>query len=267
MSKVKRRINSTGRKRIHRESVDIRMLQNDPGKPLRASAQLDLSEHEFPHDALVSLEAYHRSSGMRFDCGTVGQPQISDVLVLDEVDHTGSVLFRVKVVENGVERGRILGSAEKIQPLSEDENKDRRSLFPVLYRSIGEQIWKVEINPGDRPKLILNSDIPGIAYKLKNDAFLHGMLFPAAFRIVIEALAASLNDDDGDDDDEQPTWQSEWMKFCNEGLSITDTPSATDAEERQQWIEYAVERFCAEYGLMKAIRQLEARKAEEMEIT
>jgi hypothetical protein len=179
------------------------------------------------------------------------------VLILDEVDQSGSVLFRVKVIDAREECGRILGSAERIQPSSEDEDKDRRSLFPVLYRSLGEQLWKVEINPGDRPKLILNREIPGIQHRLRTDAFLQGMLFPAAFRIVLEALAAGLHDDDADDDSEHPAWQTEWLEFCKAGLGINNPPPVSDSDERLRWVDYAVERFCSEYGFMKAIKKLE----------
>lgn len=262
MTTAKRRINSTGRKRIRHESVDIRMIQSDPGQPLRASAALDLGEHKFPPDALLSIEAYNRYSGMRFDCATIGQPAIPDVLVLSEVDLSGSVLFRVKVIEGQQERGRILGSAERIQPLSENEDKDRRSLFPVMYRSLGEQIWKVEINPDDRPKLIINREIPGIQHRMKHDVFLHGMLFPAAFRIVMEALAESFQDE-SDEDDEQPGWQTEWLKFCQENLSVNETPPSKDADARHQWVEYAVDRFCAAHGFMNVIRKMEIKKLEE----
>ena len=163
--KSKRRINSTGRKRITRENIDIRMIPAAPGEILRASAAVDLSSYQFPPDALLAIEAYHRSSGMRFDCGTVGSQNIPPILLLDQVDQSGSVLFRVKVTDSGSERGRLLGSAERIQPLSEDEDKNRRALFPVLYRSLGEQVWKVEINSGDRPKLVLNRDVPGLPHR------------------------------------------------------------------------------------------------------
>src|SRR6185437_3163077 len=105
------------------------MLESAVGQPLRAEAKLDLAAYRFPAGALLSIEAYHRSSGMRFDCGTVGNPSIPQSLLLDRVDQSGTVLFRVKVTDNTENVGQLLGSAERIQPLSEDEDKDRRSLF------------------------------------------------------------------------------------------------------------------------------------------
>jgi len=254
--KTKRRINSTGRKRINRENIEIRMLEPAAGQPLRAEAKLDLSTYRFPDDALLSIEAYHRSSGMRFDCGTVGSPNIPQSLVLDRVDQSGPVLFRVKVTDSAENLGQLLGSAERIQPLSEDEDKDRRSLFPVLYRSLGQQVWKVEINPGDRPKLVINRDIPGIQHRLKNDSFMRGMLFPAAFRIVMEALASAAGDHDEDDESEGQPWQADWLKFCGERLGIADQVPQ-DPEDRPGWIEDAVDQFANEYSFVKEIRKQE----------
>lgn len=253
--KAKRRINSTGRKRINRENIEIRMIESAAGHPLRAEASLDLSQYRFPPAALLSIEAYHRSSGMRFDCGTVGNQNIPPVLVLDQVEQTGSVLFRVKVTDAEGEVGRLLGSAERIQPLSEDEDKHRRALFPVLYRSLGDQVWKVEINPDDRPKLILNRDVPDIRHRLKADPFMKGMLFPPAFRIVAEALAREPDDDD-EEDAESPTWQAEWLKFCQERLGIAE-PLPSSVEDRHRWVEDAVDRFATEYGFVKDIRKQE----------
>jgi hypothetical protein len=250
MTSAKRRINSTGRKRIRREDVNIRMLDSAPGEPLRAKASINLDAHEFPSASIISLEAYHRSSGMRFDFGTVGAQTIPDVLVLDEVDRSGTVLFRIKVVEAEGDRGRILGSAERIPPTSEDAEQNRRSLFPVVYRSLDEEVWKVDIDYGGRPTLILNREIPGIGHRLKEDPFLQGFLFPAAFRIVMEAIAR----DQDEDDDDEPGWRTEWLQFCRDSLGIHDVPPASDAEE---WIDHAVSRFCNEYGFMKRIRKME----------
>lgn len=254
--KSKRRINSTGRKRIRHEHIEIQMLPSRADESLRASAKIDLSSYRFPAEALLAIEAYHRSSGMRFDCGTVGEQRIPKLLLLDQVDQGGSILFRVKVTDNEGHRGLLLGSAERIQPLAENEDKDRRALFPVLYRSLGEQVWKVEINSGDRPKLILNRDVLGLQHRLENDAFMKGMLFPPAFRIVLAALASATRDDDNDDEQESPAWQAEWLKFCQETLGIASAPPI-DFEEREKWVEEAVEKFSSEYGFVKEMRKQE----------
>jgi len=136
------------------------MLVSESGKSLEAKASLDLADYGFDQNASVVIEAYHRSSGQRFDCGAIGALNVPPLLDLDEVDHSGSVLFRVKVIDNEATPGMLLGSAERIRPRSEDGQNGRKSLFPVLFRDLGHEVWKVEINPDDSPKLILNNALP-----------------------------------------------------------------------------------------------------------
>ena len=252
MSSAKRRINSTGRKRITRDCVDIRMIDAVAGEPLRATAALKLGDLGFPVTADVAIEAYHRSSGMRFDCGTVGALTIPAVLVLDQVDRSGSVLFRVKVIDNDNDPGKLLGSAERIQPGSREDADGRRSLFPILWRDIGPEVWKVEIVEGDRPKLILNLGMPGFGPRLQEDPLLQGLLLPAALRKVLERLVE--NPEDGDD--EEPGWKAEWLQYCAAELGAADEPTKLDSEGRADWVEDAVRIFCLNGAFMKRIRQM-----------
>lgn len=253
MSTTKRRINFTNRKRIRREEIDVRLLETRPGEPVRVKASVSLESYGFPPSAAIAFEAYHRSTGMRFDCGTVGEPSIPDVFVLDELDQRGNLLFRIKVIDRDRDNGRILGSAERISPSSEDDDENRRSLFPVVYGSLGEEVWKVDVEYGERPVLVFNREIPGIKHRLKTDTLLQGLVFPAAFRVVLEALVR--DDDEGDDEEEG--WRSEWLQFCRERLGIDDEPPRKASQEQKEWIDDTVQRFCHEYGFMKGIRKLE----------
>lgn len=241
MTGAKRRINSTGRKRINRDRIEIRMLDVQPGQPLRATANLDLHGEALPADARVVIDAYHRSSGMRFDCGTVGDLQIPDVLSLDEVDRDGSPLFRLKVVDTGENEGRILASAERIQPKSDEVEDGKRSLFPISYRDLQADTWKVEIEQGDRPRLIINTRLPGFSYKLAESPLLQGLILPAALRFVLQELV--LASETGEDEDEG-NWKDEWLEYCSEQLGATNDPrELNDESEKADWIDDAVRRF------------------------
>ena len=114
-------------------------------------------------------------------------------------------------------------------------------------------MWKVDVTYEERPALVLNREIPGIRHRLKTDALLQGLLFPAAFRTVLDALAR--DDDEGDDEEEG--WRAEWLQYCRERLGIDDEPPRKASQEQTDWIDYAVQRFCQEYGFMKGIRKLE----------
>jgi hypothetical protein len=253
MSTTRRRINSTGRKRIKREQVDIRLLESEAGQPLRAKASLDLSSQNFPGNAAVSIEAYHRASGMRFDCGTIEDLKIPPVLVLNEVDRSGGVLFRVKVVDLELHPGRVLGSAERLSPTGDEDTDGRKSLFPVQFADLGPEVWKVEIEPGDKPRLLLNREIPGISQKLESDALFQGLVLPTALRLVVEALVR----EPAEDDDDEPGWKTDWREFCHASLGMTDDPEGLSAEDQHEWVDRAVRSFCNLYGFMDSIRQME----------
>jgi len=252
---MKRRINSTGRKRINREDIKISMLEVAPGKPLRANAELELEDYGFPPDAHVAIEAYHRASGQRFNCNTVGSLSIPSTLVLDEVDHSGTVLFRVKVVNNEEPLGQLLGSAERIQPKSELDNEGKKSLFPVLHRDIGAEIWKVELAPDHGPNLILNNRLPDFRHRLQYDPILQGLMLPAALRIVLEVL---VKDSDGIIDDEED-WKTDWKEFCKSGLGIHEGPPGlgSEEEEKAEWIDSVVKKFSAKHRFLKNIQNLQ----------
>ncbi|WP_223478071.1 hypothetical protein [Oricola indica] len=254
MSTAKRRLNYTGRKRIKRENIDIRMVENAGSGPLRAKAELNLEGLGFPADARVVIEAYHRSSGMRFDCGTVGDLQIPPVLTMDEVDHSGSVLFRVKVIDEESDTGKILGSAERVQPRSDESEDGRKSIFPVLFREIGEQTWYVDFaDPSAPPTLILNRRIPGISQALQDNPLLQGFLLPAALRFVLERLVRQ--EDAGEDDEDESGWKAEWLEFCSDTLGLPGDPMTKDREGREEWVDNAITAFCEDMGFLKNIKR------------
>ena len=249
---MKRRINSTGRKKILLSNIKIEMLDATPGDPLEAKVDLDLGTYEFPPDARVVVEAYHRSSSQRFELGTIGDPKVPSVLVLDQVDHSGTVLFRVKVVDQSNHRGLLLGSAERVHPRSEGDETGRQSLFPVHYRDLVDEIWRVEFLPDARPTLILNNRWPEMQHRLRTDPVIRAFLLPAAFRLVMEKLAL-----DPDEEDENETdWRRDWKEFCKTELGIRDALPGLGAEqeEKEDWVDRVVSRFCEKHKFLKLLQ-------------
>lgn len=253
MAGAKKRINSTGRKRITRESIDIRLLETAPGQPLQAKASLDIAALGFPGSATVAIEAYHRSSGMRFDCGTVDTLAIPN-MVLDQIDQGGNILFRVKIVDNDNELGKLLGSAERIQPRSDDADEGRRSLFPVQYRDLGAEVWKVDIVHGAKPSLIINSRITGFSHRLQENPLVQGLLLPAALRIVLQRITDG--SDTGDEDENEAGWVGDWLKYCRAEFGAED-PTGFEEEQKHEWVEDIVRQFCDQKSFIKRIAKME----------
>lgn len=253
MAGAKKRINSTGRKRINRESIDIRLLTAVPGQPLQAKASLDIAALGFPGSATVAIEAYHRSSGMRFDCGTIDALAIP-VMVLDQIDQGGNILFRVKVVDNDNEQGKLLGSAERIQPRSDDADEGQRPLLPVQYRDLGAEVWKVDIVHGGRPTLIINSRMTGFSHRLQDNPLVQGLLLPAVFRIILERITSG--SDTGDEDEDESGWVDDWLKYCKAEFGADD-PDDLDPERKHDWVEDLIKKFCDKKSFIKRIAAME----------
>lgn len=249
MAAVKRRINSTGRKRVGREYVAVAMLPPEPGSPPTAKATIRLEELSYPGTAAVVLEAYQRSSAMRFKCGTFAEPDVAEQFVLDDLDPAIPVLFRLKIVDREEHPGRLLGSAERIRPLGEESPDRRRSLFPIERRELHSEVWKVEIDAAG-PVLVLNYNIPGLTARIQKDPLINGILLPAALRIVLERLAS----DPGEDVDAE-VWKTLWFKFLREDLSYPDDPAELDNDEdRASWIDGGVRAFCKAQSFVGKIK-------------
>lgn len=248
MASVKRRINSTGRRRIGQQHVVITMLPVAPGEPAAASAELRLDGLDLPAGAGLVLEAYQRSAAMRFVCGTVAAPEVPERLQLDDLDPSSPVLFRLKVVDRDDHPGLVLGSAERIRPDGDEAPDRRRSLFPIERRELHSEVWKVDIGEAG-PVLLLNFNVPGLTARIQKDPLVSGLLLPAALRVVLDNLSR-----DPAEDEETEPWKSQWYRFLREDLSYPDdVPDSSDDEERDIWVDGAVRAFCKQNGFVDRI--------------
>jgi hypothetical protein len=253
MSSAKRRINSTGRKKISQDKIDLRILSVAPGEPLKAKIGIDLESLDVPASAAVSVEAYHRSTAMRFDCGTVGAKKIPEILCLNELDQAGGVLFRIKIVDREDKPGKILASADRVRPSIEGEELGRKSIFPVEYRDLGQEVWRVDINDDAGPSLLLNSKIPTLMHRIHENPLIAGALLPAAFRIVLLHIA----DNPSEDDEDGAGWKADWRRFWSEGLGVEDDPEdLEDDDARDLWVDDVVRRYCETKAFVEKARQM-----------
>ena len=139
---MKRRINSTGRKSISRDLISIRVVEPSlPTLPPSFTADLSkLSDLGLAEEARVYVEPYvTRSSAlMRFDFGPLGGLSEPPDTSLSELDAGGRILFRVKVVDQSGEVGKILASATALRPIDEKRDEDdRRATLPVASDDLG----------------------------------------------------------------------------------------------------------------------------------
>ncbi|MBU2550905.1 MAG: hypothetical protein KKB20_21015 [Proteobacteria bacterium] len=238
-----RTFNYTGRKRIPRTRVVVR-LQDGPGGPPRFDASIDLTGLGLPAEARVFVEAYRRYLFQRFDFGSVGRLVPPEDRNLIDMPPRSLVMFRAKVVSLD-EAGRILAAADRIIPRrSENEPTDKLSLLPVDFMDLGDLVWRLDLE-GDWPSLQLNNRLEGIRETARSDDYFLSLIYPEVVRQILNRILIvdDYTDPEGDPDD----WQSQWLRFARGLMQDKRLPpsgfSEPDLQEKLGWIERAVEAF------------------------
>lgn len=203
------RINSTGRKRILREHIRIQLKEAAAGQAPTFTADIQLPENlELDPSAKVYVEPYVKTSSMRFDFGTVGEISPPPHCVLSEIDIGAAVLFRVKIVDETNEVGRILASANGIRPEEDIDGDDRRPLLPLRSADLGEEIWKLDIDRDAGPALVVNNRVPDLLETVKRDVGLQGVIYPEVVRRLVHEICRPLNLYTEDED-----WVKDWRAW------------------------------------------------------
>jgi len=237
MTSVQRRLNSTGRLRITRNRVDIALEQHpDLNVIPTARATLRLDGLEVPGNARVAIEAYYRTSSVRFECGTVRSLSVPERMVLSEIDRGGAVRFRVLIIAaDGT--GRILAAADGLRPSTPGDGADRQALLPMRESDIGNELWKIEVDYRTGPVLIVNNRISGLATQVRTLPLLQGLILPHAFRAILQNL------NPGGESDDDDLWGDNWRRFLTELGVASEADDPDDPDTVDEWVESAVRAF------------------------
>jgi len=237
MVSVQRRLNSTGRKRITKDKVSIELTPPlDAFSFPSAVGKITLSGLDLDANARVVLEAYFRSSSMRFPCGIVGDISVPSPMTLTEIDRGGAIQFRLLVIAAD-NSGKILASAEGLRPLQKSDSPDRQPLLPLRETDIGEELWRIDLDDRNGPWLVVNSRVPSLASRLRSETIVQGLILPHALREVLRGLPSE-GEDESDND-----WGDNWRKFLEQLDVPVEPEDPADEESRHEWIEEAVEKF------------------------
>ena len=235
-----RKLNFTDRAKINRAAVQIALRRGEDGI-LAFDPRVTLDALRAPASARVYIEAYYRSSYMRFDCGTVARFSPPADRRLTDIDSDNVVRFRLKVVDNSAGEHRIVAVAEDIT-VAEKEDATRRSLLPVNFCDLGDQVWRVSFE-ANGPVLDLNRSIRNIEVLAKSDARFFALVNPAAVREILTKILLVDRYESAEDGEE---WWSLWLRW---GSELTDDAVPEDEDERQAWIEEVVAAFCGRHAV------------------
>jgi len=235
---MQKTINHTGRRRIELSEIRIN-LENTPDGVPEFSAEFSLNKKGLPEEAKVYIEAYYKNTLQRFSFGRVGRITAPESTRLDQIDLSGSVLFRALIVDEREHVGRLIAKAEGLRPEGEIEEDNRASLLTVRSRPLGQVTWRIDFETGGKPQLCINSRIPNAVGQIKTNPMFQSLVLPAALR---QVLLHYLWDDDEDHDE-----ADDWIRFA-ENLAM-ERPNEKDPLALTNWVEDVVEIFSKRFEL------------------
>ena len=253
MPAMLRKLNFTERVKIPRANVRVTLRRDDAGT-LVFDPQLSLDGIDLVPSARVFIEAWYRTSFMRFDCGSVEAFVPPDDRRLTDIDRTSLVRFRVKIVDNRNDEHRVIAVADDLLVSEEaPQAAGRMPLLPVNFsESLGQQSWRIVFEPTG-PLLELNSRIDNVNDVAKRDPAFFALVYPAAVRMVLTQI---LLVDAHDAHEEGDEWWNLWLRWASR---FSSAPLPHDTDEAAFWIEDVVAAFCNEQA---AIDRWRATRAE-----
>lgn len=239
-----RRLNYTGRIKIHR--TDVSLATREEAGTLCFDANLRLRDYELPAEALVFVEAYRQTTWMRFPFGTVAnlQPPPPEKRLLTEFDSADEIRFRVKVTQAHDEH-ILLAAADRIPLAKPEDDSDSESLLEVRSAELGDELWCVDLD--DEPRLLVNKSAAPDWRQLARSPVFFALVYPAVLRQVLTNVLTSGHRDTDDETD----WRSKWLRFASllPGMDPQPPEKQEGMEAALRWAEDAVAAFARKLGL------------------
>ena len=241
---MKRRFNYTKRQKIPRSQISLAWIEPDePSGPISFQGAIDSAlDPPLPPEAAIHIEAYNGPLTMRFYCGTVAAPEIPEDNQLTNFPPGIRPNFRVKVTLPDDPRKRLLARADSVSPMSpEDAKAGRVSILPVERIDLKDQLWRVDMEDIDAPKLQLNSTVtePRDIASMASEGDFLALAYPAVMR---QILSTVLNSETAMEDH---PWISFGTRLASSHPPDPDEFDDNDelSEERSEWIDQAVAGF------------------------
>jgi hypothetical protein len=231
------RLNYTGRKKINKRDVKIKLINGEKSFPY-FRAELDISPYQLPSDATVHVEAYRQTSWMRFPFGTVDNIKPPKDTYLTQFDSGDAVRFRVKVTQEGNPHGMLLAVADKIKPKTHEDEEEKESLLPVKSENI-RSVWKLDFT--DDGPLLLVSKKAGDKDSIVLSQEFRLLAMPAIFREILKHI--SFVDEPPEDINDPSDWRACWLKYAEKLIGENFQEYGEYPEDKIQFIDEAVEEF------------------------
>ena len=198
----------------------------------------NLSDYNFPDNAIIFLEAHNRQDIDHIDLGEVklfSQEKIKKQLPSFEVPQRSKIKFRLKVVDT--KTWHLLGLAENMR-----ERKYANSLLDIRTDDKINTTFKVIWDTIDNPALVINQNLRETREDIKP------FLAEAVFREILQYLVLQRTEFDEDDLEGH-----KWIKFAKKWKFKSDLMTL-EFEEKKEWINDVIDEFAKKLKTVKKLK-------------
>lgn len=239
-----RRLNYTGRQRIHRSDVEV-VLRTEGDSHLFDSAY-DLDGYGFPSSSPVVIEATAGWALMRFELGTVGESKAAASAPLTDFWSTEGLRFRIKVLGDGTTAGRVLGIADNLVATELTQPTSAKSFIAVRPTDLGPIVWKLSFDD-NQPILHVNERLADWRSFIRRPP-VRAMLIPEVLRQVLKQAITNPSDEE-----DASSWQTQALGMFNVRNGL---PAEEDGEDEiDSWVDDRVSEFARRHRLWQGMHE------------
>lgn len=237
-----RKLNSTGRRRIEREAIRLRILEN-AGAETGLMVDCTLPPEMVETGATkVYLDLRAGTYFRRVELSGVGAG-VQQWVPLPSIEDLDGIRGYLRVVEAG--SGRILGEAKNLRPVGRDEaESERESLLQVRKAKLDGLVWKLQLEGEEQPVLLIEESLGSLSSVVGNPVF-QALVLPEVLRKILEEVNSEAWETDTDDPDD---WRMQWRKL---GMEYGSRPGAVTREGLEDWKEVVASKFALRFGVIK----------------
>lgn len=235
-----RRLNFTGRRKLARKDVTIRL-----GPSGGVEARFVLESYGLPPSARVFVEAYRQTAWQRLDFGTVAEPAPTSALALTGFGSRQGIRFRVRVVEAepAGPAPRILALVDGLTAVAPPGAPGGLSLLPVDWGELASRTWSLEIDDESGPLLLVSRALVTDREAFVGSPEFVSLVLPEVLRRILERALLS----GAADDEAESGWSADWLRLARALPGVAPPPErggeAALSDDEEDWLEGAVEAF------------------------
>lgn len=241
-----KRFNFTGRKKILRDDIIIRLRGEFHERPV-VDVSVDLADYQLSPESTVFLEGQSKTRFSRKELGRVSPSVRKNAISLEQFDDAEGLSFRVKVVDK--RRGLLEAIAENIKPYDKDNKPDQnhKSILPVSSADLTNYgvLWR--INYDDQNATLQVEQELGSKDQVVRSLLFRGFILPAAMRQILAKIVYGDWDPELSDPDELST---RWLLFARQlGAGVPDE----NTDDHESWLDDALRLISSQISVRNQI--------------